>query len=163
MEDSQLQELRAALLDGLREHLDPGEGERAFERHQLLAIRFHRVARLNQPWEKKYEGRGWIRFFTEHFPRGDGHAELLWTDWRVTLLKDDSTGPGVSVTHGQPDAHWQISHPSGRLIIDLESMWDDYEASIAHESPAVRATLHCETERCAAGSRGAGPSSSRRP
>jgi hypothetical protein len=47
-----LEALREALLFGLRVEL-PAEnpGYAAFERHQLLAIRFHRASRLNAPGE----------------------------------------------------------------------------------------------------------------
>jgi hypothetical protein len=54
---------------------------------------------------------------------------VLWTDWRTSLLKDGAPGAAVLVTHGQPLAHWQRD-ASGRLCIDLESMWADFEASV---------------------------------
>ena len=66
----------------------------------------------------------WSAFFREHFPRGDEHAELLWHQWRTPLLKDEHPGPGVALSHGSPDAHWQITFPAqgGGLIVNLESM-----------------------------------------
>src|SRR5579859_7279815 len=101
--DSQLPELRAALLDGLRATLTPSQGREAFERHQLLAIRFHRAARVNTPNRKVGEGEGWERYFVDHFPRGGEHAHLLWKDWRTQLLKDEAPGAGIVITHGRHD------------------------------------------------------------
>jgi len=75
------------------------------------------------------EAKGWMRFFKEHFPRGDKYAELLWGRWRIALLKDAYPGPGVAISHGQAHGHWQVVNPGG-LFINLESMWDDYEQSI---------------------------------
>jgi hypothetical protein len=125
--DSDLPGLREGLLHGLRVDLGPTQGHEAFERHQLLAIRFHRAARLNAPGEG--EQRSWMRYFDEHFPRGAEHAELLWVRWRIALVKDEYPGPGVAISHGQPHAHWQMVEPGG-LFINLESMWDDFEASV---------------------------------
>jgi hypothetical protein len=127
----QLDALRDQLLAGLREELGPQDKIRAFERHQLLAIRFQRVARLNSP-AKDDDGDGWRRYFREHFPRGDAHAHLLWHDWRTALLKDDAPGPGVAITHGQLGPHWTFVHPGQQLCINLESMWTDYEESVDH-------------------------------
>jgi hypothetical protein len=127
-EERELEALRGALLFGLHVSL-PAEnpGYAAFERHQLLAIRFHRAARLNAPREG--EGQGWRTYFREHFPRGDAHAPLLWEDWRVQLLKDESPGKRVLVSHGQPEWHWKLDSRQ-RLFIDLESMWEDFERSV---------------------------------
>jgi len=129
--DAELTELEAALTQGLQVDLAPEDGILAFERHQLLAIRFHRVSRLSGP-TKLGEGARWRLFFSEYFPRGDEHAQPLWTQWRVPLLKDDAPGEGVVISHGQPDPHWQMVLPQPRrLFINLESMWSDYEASVA--------------------------------
>lgn len=125
--DPDLAHLKAGLLRGLRVDLAPDHGQDAFERHQLLAIRFHRVARLNAPDET--EKRGWMRYFGEHFPHGDEHAELLWVRWRIALVKDEYPGPGVAISHDQPHAHWKMVEPGG-LFINLESMWDDFEKSV---------------------------------
>lgn len=119
--------IRGALLDDLRTRLTPEQGVEAFARHQLLAIRFHRAARLNQR-SSDGEGEGWQRYFVDHFPRGAQHARLLWAEWRVPLLKDETPGLGVAITHGQPQAHWLMT--SGGFCIDLESMWDDFERSV---------------------------------
>jgi hypothetical protein len=78
------------------------------------------------------EGKGWGEFFTEHFPRGDSDAELLWTDWRTRLLKDETPGSGVVITHGQGFAHWKRVEPGNKLCIDLEMMWDDYGTAVNH-------------------------------
>ena len=127
MADAELEELRQELLYRLRRDLTPQQGFEAFECHQLLAVRFHRAARMNGPGMS--EAKGWMRFFKEHFPRGDQYAELLWVRWRIALLKDAYPGPGVAISHGQAHGHWHVVNPGG-LFINLESMWDDYEQSI---------------------------------
>jgi len=126
--DEQLADLKAALLVGLRVGLQPDQGYQAFERHQLLAIRFHRAARTNATGVS--ERRGWCQYFEEHFPRGDEYAVLLWERWRNALLKDEYPGPGVVISHGQPHAHWQLVDPGAQLYVDLESMWTDYAQSV---------------------------------
>lgn len=127
MDDQDLAGIRNSLIGGLRVELTPEQGVEAFERHQLLAIRFHRAARLNDRARDR-GGQGWCRYFAEHFPRGDTHAELLWDQWRVPLLKDETPGIGVAIAHGQPETHWRPT--AFGLCIDLESMWDDYEQSV---------------------------------
>jgi len=128
-DEQDLADLKTALLRGLRTELPEVEpGYAAFERHQLLAIRFHRAARLNAPEET--ERQGWLTYFREHFPRGDEHARRLWEDWRGRLVKDEFPGEGVAVSHGQPHAHWQIVDPGQRLFLDLESLADDFERSV---------------------------------
>jgi len=56
--DAELTELEAALTQGLRVDLAPEDGILAFERHQLLAIRFHRVSRRSdrRSWERARDG-----------------------------------------------------------------------------------------------------------
>jgi hypothetical protein len=44
-------------------------------------------------------------------------------------LKDDTPGPGIAITHGQPSIHWQRDQ-QGRLCLNLEDAWDDYAASV---------------------------------
>lgn len=83
-----------ALLQGLRVEPTPQQGDAAFERHQLLAIRFHRAARLNERARDR-EGQAWCRYFDEHFPRGSDRAELLWEKWRVRLLRMKRQGLGL--------------------------------------------------------------------
>jgi len=126
--DDDLAQLRAALLDDLRIDLGPDQGREAFGRHQLLAIRFARASRLNVAGLQIGEQNGWIRYFEDHFPRGSEHAKRLFEKWRTTLVKDEMPGRGVAITHGQPQAHWQIT--ASGLVVDLESMWDDFEASV---------------------------------
>lgn len=129
--ESDLEEVRDALLRGLRVEVGLDDGSLAFERHQLLAIRFTRAARLAAPSRlKNHEGQMWCRYFEDYFPRGDGHEKLLWDEWRTPLLKDEVPGGSVLVSHGQPDPHWQLVLPGRRLFINLESMWDDYEESV---------------------------------
>jgi hypothetical protein len=128
-----LADLRKTLLRGLRtaRSLRDGEGELAFERHQLLAARFLRVARLNRrPGAKNREG--WLAYFDEHFPRGSEHARLLWDDWRKPLLQRGAAGMRVTITHGQRELHWKPSHGAAGvgIVVDLESMWSDFGQSI---------------------------------
>jgi hypothetical protein len=124
-----LEQLRRALLRGRPTGLRPDDGDEAFERHQLLAIRFHRAARLNGR-ASLGEGAEWRLYFAEHFPREDEYADLLWNEWRVALLKDETPGKGVAITHCQPHAHWKTVQPGKLLVIDLESMWGDFEKSL---------------------------------
>ena len=127
--DDKLQELRRSLLRGGRPKLTPQQGDEAFERHMLLASRIHRAARLNQA-KNDGEGEAWCRYFDQHFPPFRGQqAKLLWDDWRTRLLKDETPGGGVVVSHGSARAHW-TRDASGRLLVDLESMWDDFEKSV---------------------------------
>ena len=95
------------------------------------SARFVRVARLDRaPGAKTREG--WQSFFREHFPRGGEHARLLWTDWRNPLLQRGTTGDLVTITHGQPDLHWRL-HEAAQgvaLVVDLESMWDDFASAV---------------------------------
>jgi hypothetical protein len=128
-----LDDLRKALLRRLRTTtpLRADDTELAFERHQLLAARFVRVARLDRaPGAKTREG--WHSFFREHFPRGGEHARLLWTDWRNPLLQRGTTGVLVTITHGQPDLHWRLNEAAQgvALVVDLESMWDDFASAV---------------------------------
>lgn len=131
--DADLLAIRTSLLRGLRPRkpLGSSDGELAFERHILLAIRFHKAAGLNQT--RKGEGVGWCEYFDEHFPKRPGwsvgDAKVLWDDWRVGLVKWETPKSRVTVTHGRPDAHWH-REPDGTLCIDLESMWDDFTRSV---------------------------------
>lgn len=124
--------LKVALLRGIQDgpsvEAQPDPGYAAFERHQLLAIRFHRAARANAPGEG--ERTAWRRYFKEHFPRGDEHALRLWEYWRNTLVKDEYPGSGVVVSHGQAQAHWRLVEPDARLYVNLESMQDDFVRSV---------------------------------
>ncbi len=135
-----LELLQQGLLRGIRDapsvEQQPDPGYAAFERHQLLAIRFHRAARANAPGEG--ERTAWRRYFKEHFPRGDEHAVRLWEYWRNTLLKDEFPGSGVVVSHGQPHAHWQLVEPGARLYVNLESMQDDFVRSVDSFIDALR-------------------------
>jgi hypothetical protein len=128
-EAQELEALREALMFGLRVDLPSvNPGYAAFERHQLLAIRFHRASRLNAPGAT--ERQGWLQYFDEHFPRGRAHGLRLWEDWRGRLVKDEFPGKRVAVSHGQPHLHWKLVDPEQRLFIDLESMWEDFERSV---------------------------------
>ena len=126
-----LSKIRESLLRGLGGKLRPDQGEAAFERHILLAVRVHKAAGLNQTVTG--EGKGWCQYFEEHFPkrpeRRPEDAKLLWDDWRVGLVKWEAPKGGVTVTHGQPEAHW-YREPDGTLCINLESIWDDFTTSV---------------------------------
>ena len=123
-----LDEIKASLLRWPRTELQPDHGEEALERHQILAIRFHRAARLNAP-DQPGEKVPWNAYFNGYFPRGGTYGGLLWDDWRCSLLKDDAPGTGVTITHGQPNIHWKFDEHS-RLCMNLESMRDDFEHSV---------------------------------
>jgi hypothetical protein len=125
--DYGLDRVRRSLLHGLRVSLGPEQGWEAFERHQLLAIRFHRAARLNSPTGFS-DRNGWCRYFDAYFPRGGEHGKLLFERWRSTLLKDEMPGRGVAITHAQPEAHFVMTDLG--LCINLESMWNDFELSV---------------------------------
>ncbi|MGD0274275.1 MAG: hypothetical protein ABSB96_11165 [Gaiellaceae bacterium] len=128
-----LARIRKSLLRGIGGKLGPDQGEAAFERHILLAVRFHNAAGLNQTVTG--EGKGWCEYFEEHFPKRSEwrpeDAKLLWNNWRVGLLKWEAPKRGVTVTHGQPEAHW-YREPDGTLCIDLESMWDEFAVSVTN-------------------------------
>jgi hypothetical protein len=126
--DDEVKRLRASLLRKLRVRVK--DGEEAAERHILLSVRFHRAAGLNQT--EHGETRGWVQFFEEHFPKRSqwrpDDAERLWEHWRLGLVKWESPRSGVMMTHAQPEAHWHRL-PDETLCVNLESMWDDFEAS----------------------------------
>lgn len=125
--------LKESLTAGLRteEPLTPEQGDVAFEKHILLAVRFHRASALNAV--EHGEGKGWNLYFTEHFPKRPewraGDADLLWERWRGGLVKLETPLSLVTVTHGQPHAHWARER-DGSLCLNLESMWDDFDASV---------------------------------
>lgn len=51
----------------------------AFERHQLLAIRYHRAVKVDSGGRQGGgAGNAWTAFFAAHFPRDDHHGDLLW-------------------------------------------------------------------------------------
>jgi len=128
----QLSNLRRSLLRNCPEALRSDQGDRALLEHKLLATQVHRASRLAKRRSKEGEGEAWVYYVTTFFPSGHsgaGDARLLWKEWRTHLLKEDCPGPFVPVTHGQPHAHW-TRDPAGQLCVDLESMWDDFAASV---------------------------------
>ncbi|MDQ4144164.1 MAG: hypothetical protein M3198_10565 [Actinomycetota bacterium] len=83
-----------------------------------------------------------MRYLTAYFPPGKNDpadARLLFAEWRTDLLKDDTPGPSIVITHGQSHAHWRRDH-AGRLCINLEDMWDDFEQSVGHFVKYLRTT-----------------------
>jgi hypothetical protein len=126
-DDRELADLRTDLLDRLR--VPATTGEEAFERHQLLAIRVHRAARLAQAGGER---ASWIAYVTTHFPAPRNvkdDAQRLFEYWRNPLVKDEMPGSKIAITHGQPFLHWQRD-ADDVLCIDLESMCDDFEHSV---------------------------------
>jgi hypothetical protein len=140
-DSSMLDDLREALLRGRPPKLGPSEGHEAFQQHKLLAAAVHRAARLDQRASES-ETDAWVRYVSEHFPPGRNDAadaRLLFGQWRTPLLKDDTPGTGLVITHGQPVLHWQRDG-DGRLCIDLETMWADFESSVDHLIEYLRST-----------------------
>jgi len=129
--DDELLGLREQLLAHRPEPLDPGEGAAAFQFHKLLATTVHQASKLDARTHDNETG-AWVRYLTTYFPSGrdsEQDAKLLWVEWRTSLLKVGAPGPNVLVTHGQPKAHW-VRDRTGRLCLDLESMWTDFAASV---------------------------------
>ncbi len=59
----------------------------------------HRAARLNQTVSG--EGNGWTQFVTDYFPVGrnsEDDAKLLWVDWRVGLVKEETPYGGIALS-----------------------------------------------------------------
>ena len=73
-----------------------------------------------------------MRYLASHYPAGRNgrdDARLLFGDWRTSLLKEDTPGAGIAITHGQSSIHWQLD-TRGRLCLNLEDAWDDYAVSV---------------------------------
>lgn len=141
-EDEQaLDDLRKSLLRARAPALRPGQGDEAFLQHKLLASAVHRASRLDRR-NSDSETDAWVRYVTAYFPPGrndPADARLLFAEWRTRLLKDDAPGSALPVTHGQSAAHWRRDQ-AGRLCINLEDMWDDFEQSVGHFIRYLRAT-----------------------
>ena len=93
-------------------------------------MRVHRAVLLNQAGKNKTQEDHWVDFVTAYFPtgrNGPDEARLLWKEWRTALVKNEPGG--VSLTHGRPAAHW-TPDAYGALVIDLESMADDFEYAV---------------------------------
>lgn len=135
-----LDELHDALVAGLGWEIPPQDGMRAFEAHQLLAIRIHRAARLNRH-ASDGDGQAWVRYFVECFPfprNGENEAVILWKDYRVGLVKDEAPLRGVVITHANDLAHWQPDANTGRLVLNLESLRDDFVTSAERFTQSLR-------------------------
>ena len=134
-----LEALRALLLSDSMPVVAGQEGLN-FQAHKLLTTLIHRAAGLHAH-HKPSDTEGWTRYIVDFFPPGQNGAEdarLLFKDWRCTLLKDGSVGPGVAILHGQSWSHWRRS--DGVLMINLESMWADYEYSVERFIEFLRVT-----------------------
>lgn len=129
--ERELSALRDGLLRGRPRALRPDEGDEAFQQHKLLAAAIHRAAKLDQ-LKRESETDAWVRYISSHYPAGRNDptaARLLFGDWRTSLLKDNTPGPGIAITHGQSSIHWQRDE-RGRLCLNLEDAWDDYAVSV---------------------------------
>jgi hypothetical protein len=137
--EDDLGDIREQLLTHRPPLLKTEQGAEAFQQHRLLATTIHQATLLDKRAVESQTG-AWTRYFTGYFPpprNAATDADLLWREWRTSLLKHGAPGEGVLVTHGQPPAHWHRS--AGRLCIDLESMWDDFAESVERFLDFVRA------------------------
>jgi hypothetical protein len=136
-----LADLRTALLaDRPTRQLCPDEGEEAFRQHKILAAAVHRATRLDERCSDPSDTFTWVRYFENYFPepRNDPEAARdLFGHWRTDLVKDHITGQTISVTHRQSHLHWV--RVNGRLVLNLESMWDDFATSVDAFIDALRA------------------------
>jgi hypothetical protein len=126
-EEQALAELRESLLR--RGRPEVRTGEEAFDQHLLLATRLHRVSRLHKSGADS-DTKGWVRYITDFFPpgrNGEPEAYILWDQWRCTLLKDEQ--PVIPISHGQSHGHFRYD-VHGRLYLNLEDLWADYEHSV---------------------------------
>ena len=140
MTDEQyLEELRASLLRRRPPALGPEDGEEAFRQHQVLAIAIHRAVKLIQEGSEG-EGAAWTRYFEQFFPQGHNgreEAKLLWSHWRTGLVKSETPGSKVKLSHGQSQVHW-VRDREGALGVNLEDMWDDFFQSVDRLMGALR-------------------------
>ena len=79
---SDLPELKASLLRDLGVGLRSDQGDQAFERHQLLAIRFNRAARLNRRKSDQRDGTIWNRL-PPNRPQQSPGVCLVWFNHAV--------------------------------------------------------------------------------
>jgi len=130
--EADLRRLEADLLGDRPPALRPEAGAEAFRQHKILASAIHRAARLHQR-NQESETNAWVSYLTDFFPEGRNgpdDARVLFGDWRTPLLKDNTLGPRVVVTHGQSVAHWSRDESGATVCIDLESLWDDFTHSV---------------------------------
>jgi hypothetical protein len=138
-DDPAFEELRSSLLRRRPRALGPEDGEEAFRQHQVLATAVHRAVKLIQEGSEG-EGAAWIRYFAEFFPPGRNgreEAKTLWRDWRTGLVKSETPGPRVKMSHGQSQVHW-VRDRDGALGVNLEDMWDDFVQSVDRLIDALR-------------------------
>lgn len=140
--DLELERLQDSLLWRVHVELSREDGDEAFERHILLAVRINRAALL---WGTgNSDQRKWVQFLTTFFP-GDRYTDdvalLLWTDWRNGLVKDGSPRSGVAVAHRHRE--WHLVSVDGPLVVNLESMCEDFDEAVH----AAVASLEGKAER----------------
>jgi hypothetical protein len=129
-------QIRSWLLSGRPAVFGP-DGPAAVRQHTLLATDVNRAAKLDaHSSDDGKDGKQWVRYVTTHFPEGRGRdsaddAEALWLDWRTTLIKHNTVGHRITISHGKSKEHWH-REPTGALNVNLEDMWDDFEASVDH-------------------------------
>jgi hypothetical protein len=132
-EEQALADLRQSLLGSRPRPLAPEEGEEAFKEHKNLASEILRAALLDKQ-DAETERAAWVRYIRNYFPvrrRTRRDAELLWKEWRCALIKKDAPRGDVTVSHGKQGSpiHWKRG-TNGRLNINLEDMWRDFERSV---------------------------------
>lgn len=130
--DPKLDGLRASLVEGRpRQYGDSEEeGLLAFKAHKPLAETILRAGLLNKTGSDG-EGDAFRAFIEDYHPsgrNGSKEAAVLWKDWRTSMLKKNTPGDRVGLSHGRKPGHWTWSN--GRLIIDLDDMWDDFESGV---------------------------------
>ncbi len=139
-----MREMRASLVRRRPPKLSPGEGDQAFEEHQILAMAIHRAVQLTKTGDES-ETRTWVRYVVDYFPAGRNDpddAKALWKDWRTSLVKKETPGATVSITHGQPHLHWMRNEEDGALVVNLEDLWDDFEASVEALAESLTRDAH---------------------
>jgi hypothetical protein len=112
-----LVDVRTRLLRDRPLALRPDQGNEAFRQHKVLASAVHHASRLNRR-KADSETEAWERYFTDYFPPGRNDrndARLLFGEWRTCLLKDDTPGERILVSHGQSGGHCEEREELARL------------------------------------------------
>ena len=133
----------------------PGAAYQAFE---IVLSAILRAALIEVPADKRKGANGdaFKRFVTQRFPEGrgrgdDDYARELW-ELRNYFVKERRTTSGVALTHFEPDRHL-VRFPDGLLIINLESLMDDFRVAVhdlgdyLRSSPELRELARAELEQ----------------
>ena len=110
--------------------LEPGQGVAAFQQHGLLASKVHQASRLDALRRERDRRVGPLHDqllpgAAERRARREGAVDRL-ADQPPEGWRSRREGPRHPRAAGGPLA----ARRSGRLCIDLESMWADFEASV---------------------------------